>query len=280
MAASPQQLLFRAKVKPQPRLLELMARIGYAANGTIHFVVGVLAVLVALGERRQATGSRGAIRTIASQPYGEVLLWITAGGLLAYAIWRFIQTFADPEREGSDLGGILRRTGYFFTALAHVGLAVFTMNMAMGASAASGDDSQVERELTAAALGQPLGQWIVLLAGFGVLIAACLQFHGAFAETFMRRLHGLTREQAAWTRRAGKLGFFARGVVFLLIGSFLIRAAAQADPNESRGLDGALQELARQPHGAWILGIVAAGLMLYGVFMMVTARYRHIRVAS
>jgi Domain of Unknown Function (DUF1206) len=82
-----------------------------------------------------------------------------------------------------------------------------------------------------------------------------------------------------WTRRAGRLGHAARGVVFLVIGVFLAQAALHSDPDEARGLGGSLSALAAQPLGPYLLGLVALGLVAFGLFMFVVARYRRIRTS-
>lgn len=274
-----QPRIFRAKVRsPSYLWVETMARVGYAAKGAVYFVIGALAVQLAAGGGGDATGSRGAVREIANQPFGEILLWITGIGLFAYAGWRFIQAATDPDGVGSDAKGSVKRAGYFVSGLIHSSLGAFALRLATGSGGAHADDSQSQQQLTAAVLSQPLGQWLVLAAGLIVVGVGVAQFYRAYSEDFMRRLGGMSTEARKWAKRAGKWGFSARGVVFLMIGWFLIKAAAQADSSEARGLEGALEELARQSHGPWLLGIVAAGLGLYGVFMFITARYRRISV--
>jgi hypothetical protein len=72
----------------------------------------------------------------------------------------------------------------------------------------------------------------------------------------------------------GVVGHLARGVVFGLIGVFLVRAAWQYDPEEAIGLDGALAKVLRADYGDTLLGLVAAGLAAYGVYCFAEARYR------
>jgi hypothetical protein len=78
-----------------------------------------------------------------------------------------------------------------------------------------------------------------------------------------------------WIRRTGLVGHLARGVVFGL-GAFLVKAALEYDPDEAIGIDGALQKLALHSYGDALLGLVAAGLLAYGVFCLVRARYREV----
>ena len=63
----------------------------------------------------------------------------------------------------------------------------------------------------------------------------------------------------------GVIGHLARGLVFGLIGFFLVRAAYQYDAKEAIGLDGALAKVLEQDYGDTLLGFVAAGLLAYGL---------------
>ncbi|WP_148129269.1 DUF1206 domain-containing protein, partial [Dulcicalothrix desertica] len=73
-----------------------------------------------------------------------------------------------------------------------------------------------------------------------------------------------------------RFGIAARGFVFGIIGIFLVLAAIQVDGSEARGLGGTLAVLAQQPFGSWILGVVALGLIAYGIYSVIQARYRRI----
>ena len=82
--------------------------------------------------------------------------------------------------------------------------------------------------------------------------------------------------ERTWGSRIGVVGHVARGVVFGLIGWFLLKAAIEYDPRDAIGLDGALHKLAQQTYGQWLLGATATGLVGYGVFCLVDARYRDV----
>lgn len=233
---------------PYRRWTERLARFGYGAKGIVYVVIGVLAIQAAIGAGGDNSGSRGAVTEIARQPFGEVMLWIVACGLLAYALWRFIQAVLDPERDGSGTQHAVKRGAYFVSGLIHASLAAFAVQVALG-SASGGDDSS--QELTAAVLAQPFGQWLVGAAGVTVGIAGVVQFYRAKTAKFMNKVkHEISGEQRKWARSAGTWGFGARGVVFGLIGWFLIQAAVRADPSAAQGLGGALDELAQQAYGA------------------------------
>jgi hypothetical protein len=74
----------------------------------------------------------------------------------------------------------------------------------------------------------------------------------------------------------GVAGHVARGVVFVLVGYGLIKAAIDYEPRQAIGLDGALNKLAHSSYGPVLLGIVAAGLVGFGLYSIADARYRKV----
>jgi hypothetical protein len=86
----------------------------------------------------------------------------------------------------------------------------------------------------------------------------------------------MSKNEERWYTAVGVFGHLARAVVFALVGTFLIRAAYQYDANEPIGLDGALAKLAGERAGPLLLGAVAFGLLAYGLFCFVQARYREV----
>ena len=115
------------------------------------------------------------------------------------------------------------------------------------------------------------------IVGAGILAIGLLQFFRAYDAKCMEKFKPgeMNPRERRWTRRAGRLGHAARGVVFLVIGVFLVQAALQSDPDEARGLGGALSALAAQPFGPYLLEFVA-----FGLFMFVVARYRRIQTSQ
>ena len=257
---------------------ERLARFGYAAKGAVYIVVGLLAAMAAFGTGGKTTDTRGALETIVEQPFGRVLLGAVAIGLIGYALWRFVQAFADAENKGSDAKGIGVRTGYAISALVHVGLALSAAQMALGSSSRSGGSDRAEQGWTASLMAQPFGRWLVAALGAIIIGVGIFQLYKAYTAKFREelKLGEMSSTEQTWATRSGRLGFAARGVVFSVIGIFLMLAALRSDPGEVRGLSGALRALEGQPFGSVILGVVAIGLIAYGVFMFVAARYRRI----
>jgi Domain of Unknown Function (DUF1206). len=257
--------------------VERLARLGYATKGVVYILIGALAVLAALDAGGQTTDTRGAFQEIYSKPFGQVLLGAVAIGLAAYAIWRVTQAIVDAEGKGTDLKGIAIRIGYACSGLLHAGLAFSAARLVFGEK--EGSSEQAHKSRTAQVMQLPFGRLLVGLVGAGFIGFGLYQIYKGYKTKFRKRLEvgAMSKREDKWATRFGRFGLAARGVVFGIIGYFLIVSALHYDPNEVRGLGGALQTLAGQPFGKVLLGIVAAGLAIYGFYMLVEARYHHIR---
>ncbi|MBZ8180437.1 DUF1206 domain-containing protein [Oscillatoria salina] len=258
--------------------VEKLARFGYAAKGVVYAIVGILAVMAAFSAGGKTTGTKGALQTIAAQPFGQFLLVLVAIGLCGYVLWRFVEAIKDPDNKGTDAKGIAARLGYVGSGILYAGLAFNAALLAMGSSqgGGSGDSTQ---DWTAKVMQQPFGRWLVGIGGAIAIGVGFYMLYKAYSVKFRKKLNlsELNLEQEKWAVRISRFGLAAKGVVLTMIGFFLLQAAYQYDPSEARGLDGALQTLAQQPFGKFLLGIVALGLVAYGIYMWVEARYRRIR---
>ncbi|HEV2707689.1 MAG TPA: DUF1206 domain-containing protein [Pyrinomonadaceae bacterium] len=255
--------------------MERLARFGYAAKGVVYIVVGILALLADFGEGGDLTDTRGAMRTIELQPFGKIILSVVAAGLGAYVLWRWVQAAADADNKGSDAKGLAIRTGYFFSGLVYAGLAFSAVRIVVDAS---GDDrGNTIQRWSGLFMTLPFGYLLVGFVGLCVIIFGLYQIYKGYKAKFMKRikLHEMSRRER-WTLLSGRFGYAARGVVFCIVGSFLLQAAYHFNPSEAKGLDGVLQTLPRQTFGTLLLAIIAIGLIAYGLFALVEARYRRI----
>ncbi len=259
--------------------LERLARLGYATEGAMYALIGLLAAGVAFGSGGHATGQRGALEIVAGSPFGGVLVGLVALGFLGYALWRGVQAIMDPDGEGTDVKGLGKRAGYGVSALVYAGLAFSAVGSILGSASRGG---RTPDDWTALLLSWPLGQALVVCVGLAVVGLGLRELYQAYKARFLKylELDEMGERARRWTERWGRLGVAARGLVFGVVGTFLIRAALEHDPQEARGLGGALQTLARQPSGAWLLGAVALGLVAYGLLMLSVARYRHINTGG
>jgi len=251
--------------------LETLGRVGYAVKGVLYVLVGLLALDAARGGG-DPEGQTGTFEAIAQTSWGPAVLWTLVVGLAAYAAWRVALAVLDPEAEGDDAEGIVQRVFYAVSAIAYGGLAYSAYKVVTGVGADEGGTEDRAQTL----LGLPGGRWLVGLAALGLLAYGVWQFVRAYKVSFMNhfRLEGVAARRRDLVRRAGQGGLAARGVVYLLAGGFMSLAALHANSEEAGGLDQALGTLQRQPAGPWLLGAVALGLILYGVYCGVNAAYR------
>ena len=253
-----------------------LARWGLVSKGTILVLVGVIAGDVASGVGERLRDRGGALATLSDEWYGKALVFVVAVGLAGYAAWRFAEGVLGRPLEGGKKEGWLKRIGYFARAAWYLGLFAIAVGVLAGADESGG--SREEDRVTARVMEWPLGRWIVAGVGLGILGAGVFNLWRGVTRRFrkklkLRKMSDL--EDKAFTA-IGVVGHLARGVVFSLIGFFLVRAAWQYDPEDAVGLDGALAEILRQDYGDTLLGIVAIGLIAYGLYCYVEARYREV----
>ncbi|GAC1567856.1 MAG: DUF1206 domain-containing protein [Ktedonobacteraceae bacterium] len=254
------------------------ARLGYAAKRIVYIIIGFLAARLAIGQGGAATDQRGALHTIYEQPFGKFLLIIVAIGLLAFALWSLIQAIYDTEGEGRKAKGIIARIGYAVVGIIYVILAFGAYQLATGTGNGGQSTTASTQDWTAKLLQLPFGVALVVIVGLVVLGIAVYLYARAYRAKFQRRLNLATL--GAHTRKTvvflGRLGYAALGVVFTIIGIFLLVAALQYNPQKAKGLDAALAELQHLPFGPLLLGIVALGMLAYGVYSFLEARYRRL----
>jgi hypothetical protein len=255
--------------------VERLARLGFAARGAVYALVGLLAVQTALGARHgQTTDTHGVLQVVADK--SQALIWALAVGLFGYALWRVVQGVLDPERKGSDPKGLAQRAGQIGIGVIYGSFAWAAVKTAMGAHADSGGGSQAQ--WTAKLMSAPMGRWLVAAVGIGIIIAGGAQIWRGWNEKFRKhlKLQEMDPSEQRLAIHTGKAGMIARGIVFLLSGWFVVQAALRFDSSQARGLSGALDALARQPHGQILLGLVALGLICFGAYSILLARYRRI----
>lgn len=251
-----------------PDWLKLLARVGFGAKGVVYLIVGILA---AQGVVRG--GPKGALTEIVQQPFGKTLLGLTAAGLVAYALWRLVQGALDPENEGSDAKAIGKRVGYACSGVVYLGLAWSAVQIVTGTGGGGGGGAE---DWTAKLLALDFGRWLVGLVAVGVGLGGLHQLKqavtGDFREDFA--LGQMSAAETRWAVRAGRAGHAARAVLYAIICFFLLRAAWTASAEQVGGLGEALNTLQEQPYGPWLLAAAGVGLVCYGLYCFVMARYR------
>jgi hypothetical protein len=252
---------------------EWLARAGFIARGLVYVIVGILAVQLAAGGGGKAASQQGAMKAIAAQPFGRVLLVVVAIGLGGYAMWRLTRALLGHGREGSDTS--LERVAALGSGIVYAGLCAVAVEIALGAGSSASSGAQ---KTTAGVFSWPAGTWLVGIAGAALIGIGLYQGYRGLSTDFLEdsKTEQMSARVRRWITWIGTIGHLARMVVFGLIGTFLIKAAVDYNSNAAVGLDGALAKVAHQSYGPLLLGLVAAGLVAFGLYSLTDARYRRI----
>jgi hypothetical protein len=256
--------------------LEWLARFGMVAQGVLYGIVAVLAIGVALDQGGKTTDQHGALRTLAGEAWGKWLLVLLAIGLAGYALWRFVVgALGEKVEHGEDVGAG-KRLVYAARGLVYAGLCWTAVSIVVDAGSSGGGNKQ--DKAAAVVLDWPGGVVLVTAVGLGVLGYGVWNVYKGLSCRFLKdmKVDEMNEAGQRWIRRTGLAGHVARGIVFGLVGVFLVKAALEYDPDEAIGIDGALQKLASHSYGDALLGLAAAGLLAYGVFCLARARYREV----
>ncbi len=259
---------------------ERLARQGYAVQGLLYGAIGLLAVQAALGVRHAPEDAEGVMALIGRQPYGQVLLVVVAIGLAALALWGFARIVYDPFAAEATVPRTMLRLGFLLSGLSYAALVFTTLRVLLGLRILPTGTGLGSPETTADnTLATPWGPWLIGLAGLVAIIIGCVELVRAGRHNFQKELkrYTLTDDQARWACRLGRCGTAARGIVIALVGIVLLQAAAVVNPEDVKGIDGALLALARQPYGPWLLALVALGLMAFGGYSLLGALWFRLR---
>jgi hypothetical protein len=253
---------------------EVLARAGFVARGLIYGIVGILAIKLALGAGGETTDQSGALKTIADQPFGQVLLILVAIGLGGYSLWRLLHVLLGHGPEKTD--DTFDRVSALGSGIAYAVLCGVAVKILL--DGASGGGSGATSKATGGVLGWPAGPWLVGIAGAVVIGIALYQGYRGLTSDFLKdaKTGQMGPTIRRWYKRLAIFGHLARMVVFGLIGIFLLRAAIDFNPDKAVGLDGALAKLANASYGSALLGVVAAGLIAFAIYSFADARYRKI----
>lgn len=260
--------------------LRWVAHSGYVAEGLIYVLIGAFALIAAFEPSQQPNGYKGALAKLAAAPFGCALLALLALGLAAFVLWEVVLGILDPEhrRDRRTLKRRAVRLGYLFNGALHgvlVGEAVWRL-LGFGGAVDGGHSQAV---WTSRAMALPLGRSMTAATGMGIALFGVFQWYRAISRNKTERVDLTHTRLRRVIIALGAFGFLARGVVFGLIGAFLIDAARRYNTANATGIAGALSALKRQEYGHWLLGAVAAGLICYGLFQILKEPYRKLRAS-
>jgi hypothetical protein len=251
-----------------------LARIGFAVKGIVYLLLGGLAVGAAIGLGGRLTDPHGMELALLEAPFGRIIVAALAIGVALYAAWRFLEAFADANGKGRTAGGIVARATYALSGAIYAALALDAARLAMGWGGSSREDI-----LPTTIVGMPIARWLLLLVAAGIAAYGAMQARLAMSEGLSDRLNvrRVSREAGGLVIRISRVGLAARAVVLIALAVVLFRARLNpTSAAKETDLGDSLRLLAALPAGRWLMVVIAGGLMAYGVFQLVQARYREI----
>lgn len=258
-----------------------LARAGYAAKGVQYGTIGLLAAMAALGTKGgDTTDSKGALDTLGEQPFGKALIVLMAIGLAGYALWRFVEAILDPEQVCRGATGVLKRVGRFGNGILHSMLVVYAIGLLTGdAQHGATHDGEVARSWSARVMAWPGGVWLIGAIGLGFVAFAIAELVKAWKAHLDEQLDlsPLRASRRDLAIQMSRFGMAARAVVFALVGAFLVMAALRTQPGRAKGLGEALRVVQGWTFGWLVLAVIALGLIAYGAYELIEARYRRIQ---
>lgn len=253
-----------------------LVRCGFVARGLTYGIIGALALALALGAGGgSATNQQGALAALAGAPLGKVALVVVAAGLLSYALWKLTLSAIGTGPEGGGGSDAAERLRNLAGGIVYLGFSAVAVRVLLGDG---GSQAAQTRHTTAGVLGWPGGRWLVGVAGLVFVVVCAVQAYEALQGNFLsdNKTEQMDQPGRAWFGLVGRVGLVARALVFALVGYFLIRSAIDFRASEAVSVDGALRRVADQPYGSWLLGLVAAGLIVFALFSLVEARFRRL----
>ena len=246
--------------------------VGYAAKGLIYLLIGLQATQAALFAKEKPLGTYLILSSFLTQPLGGFFLCLLAFGLMGYVLRRFLQAIREPRKSNSlTIMRIVRRLGYIISGISYAGIAYSALNITLEL----GEYDDTIQDLVSELFDRPLGKWLIFFGGIAVVSIGISYIYGAYTGSYISEFKSSEIDNRVewWATLVGKLGLTARGIAFILIGTFLIQAALYTNPEAAGGLQNAFRTLARQPLGwLWVL-LVGTGFIAYGLYMFFTARY-------
>jgi hypothetical protein len=239
-----------------------LTRVGFVARGLLYILIGLL--VIGTGRTEDLTGALEYL----GRGSGRLLLLGMAAGMATYGLWRLSDAAFGIENSGSDTKAIRKRTAAGGIGAIYLYLAYKAVRILLGGHASPSNTQQQADTV----LDLPGGAVVLALAALFLAGAGAMQLYKAATASFMRRLNvGAHEPLVEWL---GRIGYAARGVIFLAVAYLIARAAANEQSTEAGGMEQALDLLSGP-----LLYAVAAGLMLFGLFSIMEARFRRIHDA-
>jgi hypothetical protein len=250
-------------------------RFGLIAKGVVYCLVGMITLMASIGVRGDEVSKTDVLELIYEQPFGRLLLIIIAIGLFGYVTLRFFQAFKDIDGKGSDLKGIFSRIGYGVSGFLYLTLGLYAAKLILRMRQGDGES---QRLFISKALAYPWGQWVIGIVGLVIVGNGIYQIYRAISGKFMKKIRVVKADFENTVRKAGITGYISRGVVLIIVGYLIFHAAITSNARQVQGGTDNAFEFIENIFGNFLLGVVAVGLVGYGLFMFVKAKYQRISI--
>ncbi|ABW14645.1 protein of unknown function DUF1206 [Parafrankia sp. EAN1pec] len=259
----------KARRAHDSKAVNLTARLGFAARGLVYVLIGIIALQIAFGGSGEQANRQGALREISDKPFGTAVLILLVIGFVGYALWRLLEAAVGHHEESDEKKRTAKRVVSGIRSVIYLVIAGSTV--AFLTSGSSGSGSGEPAPYTARVMDNTGGRWLVGAVGVGIGMIV----KGVTAKFEEKLKSGeMSPAMRAASKRIGQVGYIARGIVFGLAGVFVVKAAVEFDPDEAKGFDGTLRTIADQAYGQVLLVVCAVGLVLFGAYSFIEARYR------
>ena len=259
--------------------LRAVCRLGLLCRSTVYLLVGYLALRLALaahGRTGAPASSAGAVQ--AADVWGRVPLVLLVAGLGAYALTQLIEAVFRPAHATGTMGRWRQRAVSSWGCLLYAAFCLSTARLAVQAQPAQTAQSEQRQDtgVTAELLRSGWGRAVLILAGVLAVVAGVETGRRSVRLDFRERFTAahMPRALAILTRPLGAVGCVARAVVIVLVGVFLLKAAVLSSAKQAKGLDAVFRSVASSAYGSWLLAVLASGLLCYGLYYLLEARYR------
>jgi hypothetical protein len=261
--------------------LRAVSRLGLACRGTVYLLVGYLAFRLALAARGRGgapASSAGAVQAAVSPAWGRVPLVLLVAGLGAYALTQLLEAIFRPAHATSTLGRWRQRAVSSWGFLLYLAFCLSTARLLAGTAPeqTAQSEQRQDTDVTADLLRTGWGRILLVLVGVLAVAAGVEAGRRSIRLDFRERFTAehMSRALAMLTRALGALGCIARCVVFVLAGVFILKAAVLSSATQIKGLDAVFRSVDSSAGGAWVLALLASGLVCYGLYCLLEARYR------
>jgi fumarate reductase subunit D len=249
--------------------MDRAVRVGMVAYGIVHLTIAWLAIQLALGNHSGSASRNGALRQLAQQPFGKVVVWVIAIGMVFLVLWKLLEAFVDFQLEEGAKAGL--------KAAVNVGKAIVygTLGFSAFHTATGSKSKSSSTSMTSKLMDQPFGRWLVGIVGLAIIGYGAFLAYNGYKEKFLKHLDAKGRSGDAGRayKLFGKIGYIAKGVALGVIGVLFVFAAIDHKAKKSGGLDQALHKVLQQPFGPVLLFAIAVGIGCYGLFCFARARH-------